>query len=48
MGIDTGSHQYQIHYKSGKTLGNADALSRLPRRITTTDCLPGELVHLVL
>ena len=42
------AYHYSICYKAGKTLGNADALSRLPRPITTSsDCLPGDLIHLV-
>ena len=37
-----------ICYKAGKNLGNADALSRLPRPITTSyDKVPGDLVHLL-
>ena len=43
------AYQYNIRYKSGKTLNNADALSRLPRPVTTEDDgVPAELVHLVL
>ncbi len=43
------AYQYNIRYKSGKTLNNADALSRLPRPITTnSDGLPDELAQLVL
>ena len=43
------AYQYNIRYKSGKTLNNADALSRLPRPITTnSDCVPDELAQLVL
>lgn len=42
------AYQYSIRYKAGKLIGNADALSRLPRPQTTSaDCLPGDLVHLV-
>ena len=34
-------YQYSIRYKAGKKLGNADALSRLPRPVTTkTDQVP--------
>ena len=41
-------YQYNIRYKTGKSSGNADALSRLPRPTTTSfDRLPAELVHLV-
>ena len=37
-----------IRYKAGKTLCNADALSRLPRPVTTAyDKSPGDLVQLV-
>ncbi len=37
-----------MKHKSGKLLQNADALSQLPRPVTTTsDCLPGELVHIL-
>lgn len=46
--IKLSCYQYTIRYKTGKTLSNADAFSRLPRSITTSsDCLPGDLVHLV-
>ena len=42
------AYQYTIRYKTGKSLCNADALSRLPRPVTTnSDKLPGDLVHLV-
>lgn len=42
------AYQYQIHYKPGKQLSNADALSRLPRPLSTSsDRLPGELVQLL-
>ena len=42
------AYHYSIRYKAGSTLSNADALSRLPRPVaTTSDCLPGDLVHLV-
>lgn len=35
-------------YKAGKSLGNADALSRLPQPVTTSsDRPPADLVHLV-
>ena len=41
------AYQYTIRYKAGKSLSNADALSRLPRPVTTSsDKLPGDLVHL--
>ena len=43
------AYQYNIRYKSGKTLNNADALSRLPCPITTnSDRVPDELAQLVL
>ena len=42
------AYHYSIRYKSGKDLSNADALSRLPRPVTTTsDCLPGDLINLL-
>ena len=42
------AYHYSICYKSGKGLSNADALSRLPRPVTTTsDCLPGDLINLL-
>ena len=42
------AYQYTIRYKTGKSLCNADALSRLPRPVTTnSDKLPGDLVHLI-
>ena len=42
------AYRYSIRYKAGKTLCNADALSRLPRPVTTMyDKSPGDLVQLV-
>ena len=42
------TYQYSIKYKPGHELANADALSRLPRPVTTfSDRLPGELVQLI-
>ena len=42
------AYQYNIRYKSGKTLNNADALSRLPRPITIPEpTTPAELDHLI-
>lgn len=43
------AYNYSIQYKPGKQLGNADALSRLPRPITTPthNCVPADLVNLV-
>ena len=42
------AYQYTIHHKAGRHLSNADALSRLPRPVTTSsDCLPGDWVHLL-
>ena len=42
------AYQYTIRHKPGKSLSNADALSRLPRPVTTSsDKLPGDLVHLM-
>ena len=40
-------YSYTTKHKPGKNLGNANALSRLPRKVTTdSDCIPGDLVHL--
>ena len=42
------AYHYTIRHKPGATLSNADALSRLPRPVTTSaDCLPGDLAHLI-
>ena len=42
------AYNYSIRYKAGKSLGNADALSRLPQHIVAaSDPTPGELVSLV-
>ena len=42
------AYSYTIKHKPGKNLGNADALSHLPRKVTTnSDCIPGDLVHLL-
>ena len=42
------AYHYTIRYKAGDSLSNADALSRLPRPVTTTaDCVPGDLIHLI-
>ena len=42
------AYSYTIKHKPGKNLGNADALSRLPRKVTTdSDCILGDLVHLL-
>ena len=44
------AYNYSIRYKEGKTLCNADALSRLPCTLTTsTDstAAPAELIHLI-
>ena len=40
------AYTYTIRYKPGKSLGNADGLSRLPRPVTTPEnsCTPEELV----
>ena len=41
------AYQYTIRHKAGVSLSNADALSRLPRPVTTnSDRVPGDLVHL--
>ena len=42
------AYHYSICYKSGKDLSNADALSQIPRPVTTTsDYLPGDLINLL-
>ena len=42
------AYHYSIRYKSGRLIGNADALSRLPQpQTTSSDFLPDDLVHLV-
>ena len=42
------AYRYSIRYKAGNLLGNADAFSRLPRPVTTTqDCQPEDLLQLV-
>jgi len=42
------TYSYSITHKPVKNLGNVDAISRLPQPVTTeSDCLPGDLVHLV-
>ncbi len=42
------AYRYKIRYKAGKSIGNADALSRLPQPTTvSSDCHPVDLVHLV-
>ena len=42
------AYRYTVCHKAGKSLSNADALSRLPRSVTTnSDKLPGDLVHLM-
>ena len=42
------AYHYTIRYKAGATLSNADALSRLPRAVTTSGVrVPGDLIHLV-
>ncbi len=42
------AYRYTIRYKPGKSLGNADAFSRLPQPETTThDCEPEDLCLLV-
>ena len=42
------AYHYSIHYKSGKNLNNADALSRLPQPTTTThDELTGDVMQLM-
>ena len=42
------TYNYTIRYKARKSLGNADALSRLPRPVTIIDdCIPADLEHLV-
>ncbi len=41
------TYTYSIRYKAGKSLSNADALSRLPRSQTTECPSPADLVQLV-
>ena len=42
------AYQYSIRYKPGKSLSNADALSRLPRAATVDyDGLTGDQIHLM-
>jgi hypothetical protein len=42
------AYHYSIRYKPGTTLNNADALSRLPRPVTTSGVrMPGDLIHLI-
>ena len=42
------AYKYSISYKAGKSLQNADALSRLPLPVTSNhDGLPGDVVHLI-
>ena len=42
------AYKYSIRHKSGVTLSNADALSRLPRPVTThLDCQLADFLHLI-
>ena len=42
------SYNYSIRYKQGNWIGNADAVSRLPRPVTTDSASePEELIHLL-
>ena len=42
------AYQYSIKYKAGKSLNNADALSRLPQADTSSDNgLPGDIIQLI-
>ena len=42
------AYTYTIRYKPGKQLSNADALSRLPSPVTTTqDCVPEDVVMVI-
>lgn len=41
------AYHYNIRYKAATSLSNADALSRLPRPITTSSFQVTDLVHLV-
>ena len=42
------AYSYTIRHKPGRTLGNADALSRLPRSVTTSsDSTPADIIHLM-
>lgn len=46
--ITLSAYKYTIRYKAGKDLGNADAFSRLPRPVTTTqDHMPEDLALLL-
>ena len=48
MTLTLSTYKYSICYRQGKMLSNTDALSCLPRSITTSsDCVPGDLVHLI-
>ena len=42
------AYQYSIKYKAGKSLNNADALSRLPQAdISSDNGLPGDIIQLI-
>ena len=48
--MGTNSKCLFLHYQAQawENLGNTDALSRLPRKVTTdSDCIPGDLVQLL-
>ena len=46
--LTLGAYSYSIRHTSGKSLSNADALSRLPRPVTTSsDRTPANLIHLM-
>ena len=46
--VTLAAYRYNIQYKPGKKLNNADALSRLPLAVTTKhDGLPGDVVHII-
>jgi len=41
------AYHYTICHKAGHHLSNADALSHLPRPVTSSDCIPGDWIHLL-
>ena len=46
--VTLSAYRYTIRHKAGKHLCNADALSRLPRPVTTSsDCVPQDLVLVI-
>ena len=46
--ITLSAYQYTIRYKAGKQLNNADALSRLPRPVSSSrDSTPAEVIAVI-